>query len=288
MAEFPRVILAHAPTPLEPLPRLGRELGLANLYVKRDDCTGLAMGGNKARQLEYYFGEAVAAGADVVLITGAVQSNFMRMTAAAAAKLGMACHVQLEDRVKDMDPDYHASGNVLLDRLFGATIHNYPEGDDEAGADAALEALAADLRAEGHTPYIVYLSPGHPPIGALGYRDAALEMMDQAAEMGLTIDKVIVPSGSALTHAGTLVGLRERSAEVECVGICVRRTAEMQRLPWTSRVIPESCSGRSTTALAAVPRTIWPQSTPRRVTLPTSARHRMGSMRLLSVLLTST
>ena len=229
MVDFPRVTLAHAPTPLEPMPRLGAELGLKNLYVKRDDCTGLAMGGNKARQLEYYFGEAVAAGADVVLITGAVQSNFMRMTAAAAAKLGMACHVQLEDRVKDMPADYHASGNVLLDRLFGATIHTYPEGEDEAGADAALETLAEDLRAKGHTPYIVYLSADHPPVGALGYRDVALETVEQAATMNLAIDKVIVPSGSALTHAGTLVGLRERSTKVECVGICVRRSAELQR-----------------------------------------------------------
>ncbi len=228
MPEFPRVTLAHAPTPLERMERLGAEIGLNNLYVKRDDCTGLAMGGNKARQLEYYFGEAVAAGADVVLITGAVQSNFMRMTAAAAAKLGMACHVQLEDRVHDMPADYHASGNVLLDRLFGATIHTYPEGEDEAGADRALEALADELRGQGRTPYIVYLSANHPPVGALGYRDAALEMLDQAAAMGLDVAKVIVPSGSALTHAGTLVGLRECNAEIECIGMCVRRAAELQ------------------------------------------------------------
>ena len=228
MSDFPRVVLAHAPTPLEPMANLGRVLEDVSLFVKRDDCTGLGFGGNKVRQLEFYFGQAIEEGADTILITGAVQSNFLRMTAAAAAHLAMACHVQLEDRVKDMPPGYHASGNVLLDRLLGATIHSYPEGEDEAGADAALETLAADLRSRGQSPYIIYLSADHPPIGALGYRDAALEMMDQAAARGLRVDTVIVPSGSALTHAGALVGLRERSAEVACVGICVRRVAREQ------------------------------------------------------------
>ena len=102
LSEFPRARLAHRPTPLEAMPNLSRAIGVERLFVKRDDCTGLAMGGNKARQLEFYFGEALALDATVILITGAVQSNYVRCTAAAAAKLGLRCVVQLEDRVEGM------------------------------------------------------------------------------------------------------------------------------------------------------------------------------------------
>ena len=124
---LPRTPLAHTPTPIEKLNNLSAVLGGGALYVKRDDCTGLAMGGNKARQLEYYFGEALQQNADTVLITGAVQSNFVRMAAAAAAKLDLDCHIQLEERVGDAGADYRQSGNVLLDRILGATIHTYPK-----------------------------------------------------------------------------------------------------------------------------------------------------------------
>ncbi len=110
---------------------MGRLHERAGLYVKRDDCNGLAFGGNKVRQLEFYLGEAQARGADVVLITGAVQSNFTRLAAAAARKLGMDCHLQLEERVHKTDPFYRSSGNVLLSEILGATIHSYPEGEDE-------------------------------------------------------------------------------------------------------------------------------------------------------------
>ena len=141
----PRQALAHLPSPLERMANLEALGGGARLYVKRDDCTGLAMGGNKLRQLEYYFGEAKQQNADTVLITGAVQSNFVRLAAASANRLGMHCHIQLEQRVAKNDPLYANSGNVLLDRMLGATIHSYPHGEDEAGADAQLESIADDL-----------------------------------------------------------------------------------------------------------------------------------------------
>ena len=118
---LPRARLGHYPTPLEEMLNLATALGCAGrLYVKRDDCTGLAFGGNKVRQLEFYLGDAQAQDADTVLITGAVQSNFVRTAAAAAAKLGMDCHVQLEERVAKTDPEYRNSGNVMLDQ--GGTI----------------------------------------------------------------------------------------------------------------------------------------------------------------------
>ena len=138
--ELSRARFGHYPTPLEAMPNLAATLGRdGGLYVKRDDCTGLAFGGNKVRQLEFYLGEAEAAGADTVLITGAVQSNFVRSAAAAAAVLGMKCHIQLEERVPKNDPLYRNSGNVLLDKILGATLHSYPHGEDEAGADAQVD-----------------------------------------------------------------------------------------------------------------------------------------------------
>ena len=142
LGEFPRLRLCRLPTPLEAMPNLGEALGGAGVYVKRDDCTDLAFGGNKVRQLEFYLGEARLQGADTILITGAVQSNFVRLAAAAARKSGMDCHIQLEERVPRDDPLYRNSGNVLLDRILGATLYSYPEGEDEEGADRRVAEIA--------------------------------------------------------------------------------------------------------------------------------------------------
>ena len=226
--DLPRCRLAHTPTPLEAMPNLSRHVGGAALYIKRDDCTGLAFGGNKIRQLEYYVGAAEAKGADTLLITGAVQSNYVRSTVAAAAKRGMACHIQLEERVPDPSDIYRSSGNVLLDKLMGATIYSYPEGEDEAGADRRLGEIADDLRSQGKTPYIVPLSPGHPPIASLGYVDAARELVAQLDDMGLRIDEIFVASGSGSTHGGLLFGLRAIGCQIPVTGVCVRRLADQQ------------------------------------------------------------
>ena len=228
ISNFPRAQLIHAPTPLEPMPNLTRLLGGSDLWVKRDDCTGLAMGGNKARQLEFYFGQAVAEKADTVIITGAVQSNFVRQTAAAAAKLGMACEIQLEKRVPTSDPEYEASGNVLLDRMLGARIHYFSEGEDEAAADKALDDIAERVRRDGGKPYVIHLSTGCPPLGSLGYVAGMDELLDQANQQGLEIDALVLASGSAATHAGVLVGLRQRKSNIQVTGICVRRKQDLQ------------------------------------------------------------
>ena len=232
---IPRTPLAHTPTPIEPLPNLGKYLGSGVLYVKRDDCTGLALGGNKARQLEYYFGDALEQGADTILITGAVQSNFVRMAAAGAAKLGLTCHIQLEERVADAGAEYRESGNVLLDRILGAVMHTYPKGEDEAGADANLQAIAAELRGSGKNPYIIPLAPGHPPLGALGYVCAAAEILDQLADAHYQIDEIVVASGSGNTHAGLLFGLRALDSDITVTGACVRRDREAQLARITTR-----------------------------------------------------
>lgn len=227
LTRFPRVRLGHTPTPLDPAPRLGAALGI-ELWVKRDDCTGLALGGNKSRQLEFHFGEAQARGADTVLVTGAVQSNLVRVAAAAARRLGMEVHIQLEDRVEGMGDLYRVSGNLLLDRVMGATLHPFPEGEDEAAADGAMERRASELAAKGRTPYVIHSAPGHPPVGALGYVLAAREVLEQAGACGIAFDAVVTASGSALTHAGLLVGLRALGERVPVLGICVRRDAERQ------------------------------------------------------------
>ena len=226
--KFPRAELAMVPTPMEAMPNLSNFLDGPNLFVKRDDLTGLAMGGNKARQIEFYFGEAIAQKADVILITGAIQSNFIRSAAAATAKLGMDCHVQLEERVPNVDQTYRASGNVLLDKLFGATIYSYPDGEDEAGADRNINEIADGLKKKGKTPYIIPLSPGHPPLGAMGYIVAAQEILEQLKQSGQQIDEIVVASGSTSTHAGLLYGLRALGSRLRIAGICVRRNKEQQ------------------------------------------------------------
>ncbi len=225
---LPRINLASDLTPLERLPNIEREIAGPKLYVKRDDTQPIAFGGNKVRQLEFYFGEARQQGADTVLITGAVQSNYCRTCAAFAARLGMDCHIQMEDRVPDTDPLYRTSGNVLVARMLGATLHSYEHGEDEAGADARLEEISAELRAQGRTPYVIHLAPGHPPLGALGYVVAAREIAGQLAEMEIEPSAIVVPSGSGATHAGFLFGLRACGIKAPVLGVCVRRMAVVQ------------------------------------------------------------
>ena len=224
LAQFPQAPLGQeGPTPLERAAHLSADLGL-DLWLKRDDVGGLGMGGNKVRQLAFYLGEALAEGADTVLITGARQSNFMRTAAAAGARLGLRVCLQLEERVPSDDPLYRDGGNVFLDGLFGAELRSYPEGEDEEGADRALAEWAAELQAEGRKPYVIPLGPGHRPLGALGYCLAAAEY--RAETQAHTVH--VIASGSGASHAGLLFGLRALGCEDPVLGICVRRDAGAQ------------------------------------------------------------
>jgi len=223
-----KVDLGAGTPPIDRLDRLGAQLGVS-LLVKRDDTLSLAMGGNKVRQLEYYLGPAQAQGADTVLITGAIQSNFVRLCAAAAARLGWKAVVQLEDRVPKDDAIYNSSGNVLLNQMLGADIHYFPEGENEAAADANLDRMAEELRGQGRRPFVVHLGIDHPPIGGLGYAECAAECFLQLQESGEWPDHVVIPSGSGLTHAGFLVGARAVGWDVPVHGICVRRDAVQQK-----------------------------------------------------------
>lgn len=211
------------------MPNLSARLSGPEIFIKRDDCTGLALGGNKTRHLDFYLGDAIAQSADTILITGAIQSNYVRLAAAAARKCGMECHIQLENRVLKDAEEYHNSGNVLLDRLLGAKIHNFSNGEDEAGADRNLEVIADSLRQQGRSPYVIHLLPGHPPLGTLGYVDAAAELLIQLVERNIEISRIFIASGSGHTHSGLLTGLRAFESQIPVTGICVRRNAVEQR-----------------------------------------------------------
>ena len=225
---FPTVDLSHKPTPLERLNNLSADYQ-TNIWVKRDDCTGLAFGGNKSRQLEYYVGHAKSLGADTLLTTGAVQSNHVRMTVAAARKVGLDVEVQLEHRVDRDQIEYKKSGNPFLVKLMGAKVHYYPVGEDENGADQAMVDRAEVLKQEGKKPYVIPLSNVKAPYGALGYVEAAEETLNQLKRMNLTPNRFILPTGSASTHAGFLLGLRALSCNIPVNGICVRRDAISQQ-----------------------------------------------------------
>ncbi len=223
LARFARIRLAHLPTPLEPLPRLSEELGL-DLWIKRDDCTGLAGGGNKTRKLEFLLGAAFEADADTLVTQGAVQSNHVRQTAAAAAAHGLACEIILEERTGSRATDYVGNGNVLLDRLFGATLRTVPGGTDMV---AELEKTAAEVRARGGKPYVIP-GGGSNPTGALGYVDCAREIVVQADEMDLEVHRIVTATGSAGTHAGLVAGLAVMGADIPVLGIGVRAPKDRQ------------------------------------------------------------
>lgn len=224
LARFPRVDLAHLPTPLEHLPQLSKFLGGPDIYVKRDDCTGLGSGGNKTRKLEFVMADAKAQGATQVITQGAVQSNHARQTAAAACQMGMKSSLLFEHRVEDPSDDYLQSGNVLLGKLYGADMRHFEKGAD---MNAAMESVADELREKGEIPYII---PGgaSTPTGALGYIDCAREILFQARDIGLQVDHVVHATGSAGTQAGLLVGLRAALSDVPVLGIGVNAPKDIQ------------------------------------------------------------
>lgn len=224
LARFPRRFIAHLPTPLERLDRLSKELGGPEIWIKRDDCTGLSTGGNKTRKLEFLMAEAELEGADMVMTQGATQSNHARQTAAFAAKIGMDCHILLEDRTGSDDANYNNNGNVLLDHLHGATTEKRPGGVD---MNAEMEKAADRLRADGRKVYTIP-GGGSNPTGALGYVNCAFEMLSQVNNSGTKIDHIVHATGSAGTQAGLIVGLKAMNAQIPLLGIGVRAPKEAQ------------------------------------------------------------
>ena len=224
LAGFKRVELCHQPTALEQMPRLTKSLGGPKLWIKRDDCTGLATGGNKTRKLEFLMADALDAGADMVVTQGAVQSNHVRQTAAAACKLGLDCYALLERRVPDKGETYEQTGNVLFDHMFRTQIEFRPPGLD---MNAEALAVTENLRASGRAPYFIP-GGGSNPIGALGYVGAAQELLGQCRALGLAPKLVVLSTGSAGTHAGMVAGFHALGCDIPIMGISVRQPEHIQ------------------------------------------------------------
>jgi L-cysteate sulfo-lyase len=232
LAALPRVSLAHLPTPLEEMPRLAAHLGGPRLFVKRDDCTGLGLGGNKVRKLEYDLAAALAQGADCIVCGGVVQSNVARQVAAACAKLGLECHLGImHGRVPGTEPGYDTNGNILLDRLFGATIHDIPWNEDR---NARLRGIEAELRTAGRRPYFVPYGASDA-LGAMGYARMVVELLEQCSTLDFTPVWLVHASGSAGTQAGIVAMLSALDHPLRCIGVDVdaqpeRVAADVRRI----------------------------------------------------------
>ncbi|UIJ36990.1 D-cysteine desulfhydrase [Desulfobaculum bizertense] len=225
LAQFPRRGYVKEATPIEAIPSFSKALGgKVNLFIKRDDLLPGCAGGNKTRKLDFSIADALSKGADTIITCGAVQSNHCRLTLAWAVKEGLDCHLILEERVKGTyNPD--ASGNNFLFHLMGVKSINVVAGGSDMMAE--MEKLAATLKGQGKNPYIV---PGGAsnPIGATGYVACAQETLEQLFAMGLNIDHMVVPSGSAGTHAGIVTGMIGCNAGIPVSGINVSRPKDVQ------------------------------------------------------------
>jgi L-cysteate sulfo-lyase len=201
--------------------RVSKALGGPRLWIKRDDCTGVSMGGNKVRKLEFVLGDALAKGADTVVTAGAWQSNHSRQTAAAAARLGMKCHLMLWNMTGFTERAYRENGNILLDRLHDATIHELGGPDKEdvlTYLNSEVDKQTQRLKEQGARPYAIPVGASNA-IGALGYVECAREIVAQAKNAGLKINAIVHRSGSAGTQAGLVAGLAVSDAEIPVIGI---------------------------------------------------------------------
>ena len=216
---LPRVLIGYLPTPCEPLPRLTALLGGPELWIKRDDLTGLATGGNKTRKLEFLVADAQAQEADTLITAGAAQSNHARQTAAAAAKFGLACTLVLRGK----EPP-RVQGNLLLDRLLGASV---VWAGDRPLAEAMAQ-VAEEMRGAGRRPYVVPYG-GSNPTGASGYVVAMEELLAQCAERGIRFDHIVFASSSGGTQAGLVVGARALEYRGRVLGISVDLPADRLR-----------------------------------------------------------
>ena len=224
--KFPRISLGHFPTPLEPMDNLRKVLGGGpRLFIKRDDCTGLATGGNKTRKLEFLMADAIEHSAQVVVTQGAVQSNHVRQTAAAAVRCEMECTALLERRVPNTDDNYEKTGNPLLNDIIGMR-YEFRDAGTEMNAEA--EALSKKIEKSGKRSYFIP-GGGSNEIGALGYVDCVIEMTKQIEKSNSNIDWLVHATGSAGTQAGILAGFTAIDSPIKTLGVSVRANASTQK-----------------------------------------------------------
>ena len=223
---LPKASLGYFPTPLIELTRLSKTLGGPNIYMKRDDNTGLALGGNKTRKLEYIMGDALAKGADTVITAGAIQSNHCRQTAGAAASLGLECHLVLGGE----EPE-QPQGNLLLDKVYGCHIHW--TGENRKGED--IPALVAQLKAEGKKPYVIPYG-GSNELGAIAFIEAYKELNAQREALKVDFSHIIFASSSGATHAGLMLGNKMLETYSQIVGINIDK-GEMDKVPFDEHIV---------------------------------------------------
>ncbi|MGB8648376.1 MAG: D-cysteine desulfhydrase family protein [Anaerolineae bacterium] len=219
LGNLSRYPLATLPTPLDEAPRLSKELGI-RVLVKRDDLTGFALGGNKVRKLEFFLGDALNQGAEILVTGGGPQSNHARTTAAAARRAGLEALLVLVGA-----PPQEINGNLLLDKLLAAEIRfvQLPSQDFDAN-DRAIAQAAQELQAQGRKPYAIPVG-GSVPLGCVAYLLAAGELLDQLKAANVKADYVFVTNGSAGTQAGILAGMKYYGATIPVYGISVSRAS---------------------------------------------------------------
>ena len=222
LEKFERIKLGHFPTPIEHLKNITKYLGGPNIFIKRDDCTGLATGGNKTRKLEFLIPDAIKNKAELVVTVGAVQSNHARQTAAACTLLGLKCLIIFEQRLKDAPEAYMKSGNVFLDKLFGADIKVCPKNEN---VTKYTEKIIEDIKSKGTNVYFIP-GGGSNAIGALGYVECLNEILKENNKYNFT--QIVHATGSSGTQAGLLAGRKYYNCNIPVTGICVRHKKVIQ------------------------------------------------------------
>ena len=230
LEKFERYPLTFGPTPIEHLPRMSEAMGgNVQIYAKREDCnSGLAMGGNKLRKLEYLVPDAIASGADTLVSIGGVQSNHTRMVAAVAAKIGMKCRLVQESWVPHEDAVYDRVGNILMTRLMGADSRIVDDGFD-IGIRKSWEDAMQSVRDEGGVPYGIPAGASVHPLGGIGYVRFAEEVREQEKDLGFEFDYIIVCVVTGSTQGGMIVGFADQDRADRVIGIDASGTVEQTR-----------------------------------------------------------
>ena len=213
---FPRIKLGHFPTPIESLQNITKDLGGPEIFIKRDDCTGLATGGNKTRKLEFIMPDAIKNKADLVVTVGAIQSNHARQTAAACAILGIKCLIVLEQRLANAPESYMNSGNIFLNKIFGAEMILCPTNKN---VEEFAGEIMNDRKKQGVNPYFIPVG-GSNHLGELGYIECMREIIEQDSEKLFT--HIILATGSGGTHAGLISGKAHYQSDIEIIGISIK------------------------------------------------------------------
>ena len=222
LEKFQRIKLGHFPTPIEHLKNITKYLDGPNIFIKRDDCTGLATGGNKTRKLEYLMPDAIKKNATLIITIGAVQSNHARQTAAACALLGLKCLIVLEQRLEDAPATYMNSGNVFLNKILGAEILICPRN---INVEDFAKEVVEKKKQNNEKPYFIPVG-GSNEIGELGYVECMREIIENETQNNFT--HIILASGSGGTHSGSIVGKNYYKKNFNIIGISVKDQKKIQ------------------------------------------------------------